>query len=175
MTIDALPEHIRRPHLRPIQPISVAKDGKQFVALRDPAMLCPQTMVVPMPVLQVVQLFRGDRPIDQIATQIGSDVQQCIELAKGLDGLGLLWGPTFEKLETQAQERLQTQGAFPANASLALGQDADACRRAIEGYFEQTEDPEIEGPPIGIVAPHLDYERGWPNYAAAYFGLRNMP
>ena len=39
MTLDSLPEHIRRPHMRPIQPIPVTKDGKQLVALRDPAML----------------------------------------------------------------------------------------------------------------------------------------
>ena len=33
MTIESLPEHIRRPHVRPIQPIPVSKDGKQFIAL----------------------------------------------------------------------------------------------------------------------------------------------
>lgn len=175
MTIDSLPEHIRRPHLRPIQPIPVAKDGKQFIALRDPAMLSPQTMVVPPTVMQIVQLFRGDRPIDQIATQVGGDVQQFIELAKGLDGLGLLWGPTFEQLEEQAQARLKASGAFPANACLALGNDEAACRRNLDAYFQQTEDPELEGTPIGVVAPHLDYERGWPNYAAAYYGLRSAP
>jgi AmmeMemoRadiSam system protein B len=173
--IETLPEHIRRPHLRPIQPIPVSKDGKQFVALRDPAMLAQHTMVVPVPVLQIVQQFKGDRPIDQIATQTGGDVNQFIELAKGLDGLGLLWGPTFEELETQAQDRLKLNGAFPANSCLALGNDEAACRKNLDSYFEQTEDPELEEAPIGIVAPHLDYERGWPNYAAAYYALRNIP
>ncbi|MEM7228686.1 MAG: AmmeMemoRadiSam system protein B, partial [Planctomycetota bacterium] len=38
----------------------------------------------------------------------------------------------------------------------------------------EVEDPEIEGTVVGIVAPHLDYERGWPNYAAAYECLRRM-
>lgn len=174
MTIESLPEHIRRPHLRPIQPIPMVKDGKQFVALRDPSMLAPHTMVVPMQVLPLVQLFRGDRPLDQIASQVGGDVNQFIELAKGMDGLGLLWGPTFEELETQAHAKLRERGAFAPSANLALGADEKACREAIESYFDKTEDPEI-GTLRGIVAPHLDYERGWPNYAAAYFGLRQAP
>ena len=175
MTTESLPEHIRRPHLRPIQPIPVSKDGKQFIALRDPAMLSQQTMVVPIPMLQILQQFRGDRPIDQIAAQVNGDVRQFVELAKGLDTVGLLWGPTFEQLESQLLEKIRAQGAFPANASRSLGTDEQACRKAIEDYFEQTEDPQIEGQVVGIVAPHLDYQRGWPNYAAAYYPLRNSP
>ena len=27
---------------------------------------------------------------------------------------------------------------------------------------------------VGIVAPHLDYQRGWPNYAAAYYGFQGL-
>lgn len=175
MTLDSLPKHIRQPHLRPIQPIPLTKDGKQFIALRDPAMLSQHTMVVPVPALQALQQFRGDRPIDQIAAQMNGDVNQLVELAKGLDGVGLLWGPTFEQLEAAAQDKLRSQGAFPANASLSLGADAAACRASIEEYFDQTDDPEIEGAPIGLVAPHLDYQRGWPNYAAAYYCLRSAP
>lgn len=174
MSLESLPEHIRRPHIRNFQPIPVSKDGKQYVALRDPGMLSQQTMVVPPQALQVLQLFRGDRPIDQIAAQVNAGVDQFIELAKGLDRVGLLWGPTFEQLEDQMRERLTKHGAFPATSSNTLGKDEAACRAAIEGYFNQTEDPELEAAPIAIVGPHLDYERGWPNYAAAYYPLRGV-
>jgi hypothetical protein len=58
-----------------------------------------------------------------------------------LDTVGLLWGPTFEQLETQLLEKIRAEGAFPANASRSLGMDEHACRRAIEDYFGQTEDP----------------------------------
>jgi len=56
-----------------------------------------------------------------------------------------------------------------------LGQDEAECRAKLQEYFDQTEDPELEGTVTGIVAPHLDYERGWPNYAAAYYTLRDTP
>jgi AmmeMemoRadiSam system protein B len=174
MTTQSLPEHIRKPHVRPIQPIQMQKDGKQFVGLRDPAMICPQMMVVPPQVLGVLQHFQGEKTIDDIATQLKGPVDQFVHLAKGLDQVGLLWGPTFEKMESDLHEKIKTSGVFPATASIALGQDEATCRKAIEGYFNETEDPEIEGELIGIVAPHLDYQRGWPNYAAAYYNLQNQ-
>lgn len=175
MTAPTLPEHILKPHLRPIQPIPMTKDGQQFVALRDPVMLVPQTVVIPAQALPVLQHFRGEQAIDQIAAQFNANVNQFIELANGLDKVGLLWGPTFEQLEQQLHDRIRSEGAFPANSSNSLGADVASCRAAIEGYFEQTEDPEIEVPLVGLIAPHLDYQRGWPNYAAAYSPLREAP
>ena len=174
MSLESLPEHIRRPHLRPIQPKPVMKDGKPFVALRDPAMLVRQTLVVPAQTLPALQQFRGERSIAEIAAQLSGNLDQFIELARRLDDAGLLWGPTFERIEDDLKERLRAQGAFPASASKSMGDTEQACREAIDQYFEQTEDPELPGPVIGIVAPHLDYQRGWPNYAAAYYGLRGL-
>ncbi len=174
MSLESLPEHLRLPHLRPLQPMPVRKDGKAYIALRDPAMLSKQTMIVPAQALAVLQQFQGQRTIDEIAQQLNGDVDQLIELAKQLDKLGLLWGPTFEQLEAELKEKLETKGAFPATASRAMGKDEAECRKAIEGYLDQTDDPELAAPATAIVAPHLDYERGWPNYAGAYYGFKDL-
>jgi MEMO1 family protein len=173
--LESLPEHIRKPHLRPIQPIQVTKDGQQLIALRDPLMISQQMMVVPPPVLGVLQHFRGERGIEEIATQHRASVDQFVQLAQGLDQIGLLWGPTFEQIENEVRERVRTRGAFPPIASATLGKDEAACRDTIKGWLDQTEDPEIETRPAALVAPHLDYQRGWPNYAAAYHCLREVP
>jgi len=176
MSPDELPEHIRRPHVRPLQPFPVQnKQGQQMVALRDPAMLTQQTMVVPPQAMQIIQAFRGERSVDEIAAQFKTEVDKFIQLAKGLDSVGLLWGPTFEKLEAEAREKLNQEGAFPTRATMNLGNDEAACRAKLDEYFNDTEDPEIEDQLIGLVAPHLDYERGWPNYASAYYGIRDTP
>ena len=135
-------------------------------------MLSNQSMVVPVQAMGIVQHFRGDRSLEDLAGQFNTSAEQLAELATAMDNLGLLWGPTFEKMETERWENLQTEGAFPARGSNMLGQDKAACRASIDGYFDETEDPELEEEPIAIVAPHLDYERGWPNYAAAYYGIR---
>ena len=174
MSLESLPEHIRRPHLRPIQPRPIVRDGKPFVALRDPTMVVRQTLVIPAQALPALQQFRGQRSIAEIATQLRGNLDQFIELAKRLDDVGLLWGPTFERLEGDLKDRLRSQGAFPATASLSMGDTEDKCRTAIEQYFEDTDDPELPAAAAGIVAPHLDYERGWPNYAAAYYALRDL-
>ncbi|MHC5002657.1 MAG: AmmeMemoRadiSam system protein B [Planctomycetota bacterium] len=173
--LNSLPEHIRRPQLRPIQPIPVKKDGQKLVALRDPTMLSQQTMIVPPQALMVLQQFRGERPLEEIAAQFQADVGQFAELARGLDRVGLLWGPTAEQLEEQQKARIRESGAFPAGAAASMGDDADACRSRMSEYFNETEDPELDGAVLGVVAPHLDYDRGWPNYAAAYYMLRDMP
>ena len=76
MTTESLPDHVRRPHLRPIQPIPMKKDGKSFVALRDPISLSTETMVVPPQVIKVVQLFRGEQSLEEIAGELKGDIVQ---------------------------------------------------------------------------------------------------
>ncbi|MHC4082089.1 MAG: hypothetical protein ACYSU2_12295, partial [Planctomycetota bacterium] len=118
-------------------------------------MLAGQTLVVPAQVLPALQHFRGERSIAEIAEQLQGNLDQFIELAKRLDEVGLLWGPTFERLETKLKEKIQADRAFPATASRSLGDTADACREALEDYFEQTEAPDLPGPAGGIVAPRF--------------------
>lgn len=171
-----LPEHVLRPHLRPIQPIPVKKDDQPFVALRDPNMLTQQTMVVAPSAFQVIQLFRGEKTVHELAEQIKSPVEPLVQLAQKLDEMGLIWGPTAERLEGELKAKLAERGAFPIGAAGSLGQTADDCRQAIDHWFQQSEDPEVDDMDIrAVIAPHLDYQRGWPNYAAAYYGLRNAP
>ena len=130
------PDHIRIPHARPIQPIPVSKDGQQFVALRDPAMLVNQSMVVNPGAMGLVQQFQGELAIEDIAdkfvpvdqVQDPEKRSEIIErltgeiraLAEGMDKFGLLWGPTFNDLENKRAEALATAGAFPVSASGSL-------------------------------------------------------
>jgi AmmeMemoRadiSam system protein B len=174
MNDQSLSEHLQKPHLRPVQPIPVKKDGANFIALRDPQQLQAQTIVVPPNMMTILQEFRGEKSIDQIAQQFKADVNQLLALTQGLDQIGLLWGPTFERLESEALQRIHETGFFPSNASNSLGSNEAEIRETIKGYFDQTEDPELNMTTRGIVAPHLDYERGWPNYAAAYYNLQHQ-
>lgn len=174
MNLESLPEHIRRPHLRRIQPVPLTKDGQQFVALRDPAMLVEQTIVIPAVAMQAVQHFRGEQTLDDLCRQLGGNIDQFADLANRLDQVGLLWGPTFDGLEAKQKEKLSSRGAFPVRASASLGKTAEESRKALDEFFEQSDDPEIEGEVVGLVGPHLDYARGWPNYAGAYFPLRQL-
>ncbi|MFO0828399.1 MAG: AmmeMemoRadiSam system protein B [Phycisphaerales bacterium] len=173
-TIAELPEHVRRPHVRPLQPLPVQAQNKEdgritmLVGLRDPSMLTNQMMIVPPQAVQVIQHFRGERTLEEIAELFKTDAAPLGELAKKMDEFGLLWGPTFERLEGELKDKLQTDGYFPVGASGLLGSDEAACRKQLDDWLSETEDPELDVPAIGIVAPHLDYARGWPVYAASW-------
>jgi AmmeMemoRadiSam system protein B len=116
-----------------------------------------------------VQLIDGESAVEDIVKKTNAKPEQFVELLQKLDSVGLLWGPTAKKLEAEATARLTDAGSFPIRASGALGEDEDVCKEKMTKWFSEIEDPEFEQPVKAIVAPHLDYDRGWPNYASAYY------
>jgi hypothetical protein len=157
------------PALRQFQAYPIAKDGQQFIALRDPFALTKETIVIPPNVFSAIKLIDGDSTIEDIVKKTNAKPEQFIELLEKLDSVGLLWGPTAKKLEENAVALLQKDGAFPVRSSGSLGESNDACRDRIKNWFDAIEDPEFDQPVKAIVAPHLDYDRGWQNYASAYY------
>ena len=172
MPFSDLPEHLLMPALRQFQAWPVEKDGNKFVALRDPFMLTKEVIAIPPNVFAVIQLIDGDTTLDILAEKTKAKPEELIELVTKLDNVGLLWGPTVKKLEESAVAKLQASGAFPVRASGTLGKNPDECKERLDAWFAETEDPEFDKPIKAIVAPHLDYDRGWPNYASAYFAWK---
>ncbi len=167
MSSSTLPDHIRRPHVRMFQMMGAQHDGKQVIVLRDPMALSPQMMAVPPQAVMVIQQFQGERTVEEIASGLKApDPAPFIELAKRLDDVGLLWGPTFDRLEGELRSKLKEAGYFPSGG--AQQPSPEQVKAALSSWLAETEDPELEGVPVGLIAPHLDYPRGWPNYAAAY-------
>lgn len=173
MSFSDLPEHLQMPALRGLQPIPIKKGDTPLVLLRDVFALSEETVAIPPQIFALVQHIDGSKTAEEIATATNAPPEQFIELLQKLDSVGLLWGPTSKKLEEDKLSDLRSIGYFPAKASATLGEDSDSCKVAIQKWFDETEDPEIEESVTGIVAPHLDYNRGWPNYASAYYVWQN--
>ncbi len=172
MSDSPLPEHLDRPHIRNFQPLGMRQEGKPpIVMLRDPSMLSPQTMAVQPNVLPLILQFQGQESLSELETRTKAPINMLRELVTRMDELGLLWGPRFDELERLAKARIQESGNFPATCSLAIGSERDKAAEKIAQWMSEVEDPEIEGTVSGVVAPHLDYERGWHNYASAYRAL----
>ena len=165
-------EHLHRPQIRNFQPLGMEKDGKSFVMLRDPSMLAEQQMAVLPQVLQLILMFQGRETLDEIAAKTQAPLHILRDVVTRLDEVGLIWGPRFEELERVAKAKITEHGHFPISCSASLGQDAQTCHEAMDKWLSDMEDPEIEGTILGLVAPHLDYQRGWPGYAAAYRALK---
>lgn len=174
MSLDTLPEHLRRPHVRGFQPVAVNHNGQQLVLLRDPFMLAQQSVVVPPQAAMLIQQMQGERSVEELAKAINApNADPLVQLVKQLDAVGLLWGPTFEGMEAELKSKLLQSGYFPSGGG--AGQpDVEGMRKAFDEWLAQTDDPELGTAPSAIVAPHLDYPRGWPNYAAAYKCLEGM-
>lgn len=174
MPFSDLPEHLVMPALRQFQAWPVKQKGEQYVALRDPYMLTKQTMVVPANVFSVIRRIDGNTLASDIAKATKAPPDNFIDLLEKLDHAGLLWGPTATKLEKETLAKFQENGGFPIRSSGSLGESEEVCRDQLQAWFSETEDPEFERPIKGIVAPHLDYARGWPNYASAYFSWQGI-
>ena len=126
------PEHIYRPHLRRIQPLPVTNEKQQAVALRDPLMLCEQTMVVPPQIMVALQQCNGQRTIEEIAAAVKQEVPVVQQLMEKLDEFGLVWGPKFEELEKAKRNQLKEHGAYPPRATESIRQDGHDGRQLIE-------------------------------------------
>jgi AmmeMemoRadiSam system protein B len=176
--------HVLTPHARPVQPMPVQKEGKQFVALRDPSMLIQQTMVVQPQALQVIQLFEGELSSTEIAERIvaaetperGSvvaEAQKQVEMLAGqMDQFGLLWGPTFEGYEKQMAEKLHEAGTFPIQASGTLVQLAHQAQGAGSKPPEDVEELKIWGRKlaVGMLETWLEAAED-PEFEAPVIGL----
>jgi hypothetical protein len=174
MPFSDLPEHLMMPALRKFQAWPVKQKDQQFVALRDPYMLKEETMVVPLNVYGLIQRIDGNTLAADISKATGAPPEIVVDVLQKLDESGLLWGPTATKLEDETVEKLKQAGSFPIRASGTLGKSEDSCRAQLSEWLLETENPEFEQHVKAIVSPHLDYQRGWPNYASAYYSWQDQ-
>lgn len=108
-----------------------------------------------------------------------------------LDDAGLLEGPTFDRMLEQIRSDFDRSAHLPPSVTAnfadglviqELGQEVSEEQKSelgptkmrtifekwIGDALEKAKDPSFDSLPKAIVAPHLDYARGWPNYAHAY-------
>ena len=168
-----LPDHLKIPHIRQFQPVPMKKEGQVIVGLRDPFQLSKETLALPGNLFTIVQKMDGETSAEDIAKGAKAPPEQFIELLRKLDETGLLWGPTYSKFEDELLTQLHTNRTFNIGMTASLGKTPEACKEQLTSWFKETEDPEFESQIRAIVAPHLDYDRGWPNYASAYYAWQN--
>ena len=175
MDSDPIPEHIDRPHIRRFVPVAVRQGDQQMLMLRDPLQLADRTLNVAPQALQLLARLQGEKSLAEVAESVGAQPDQIRPIVEALDEVGLLWGPTAARLEKEKRDAIEAEGRLPKGAAFTLGSEAEACRTQLEQWLDETEDPEVEGEIRAIVAPHLDFGRGWPIYASAYRGLSGTP
>ena len=174
-----------RPRLRALEAFPVEQDGQRLVGLRDPGGFTERVVLLPIPVLDIVSLFDGERSVTEIHEIVqarhGSAAPASEEIARfaeRLDEAGFLDSPGFEARRRAIEEAWLAAPSRPAaHAGGAYADDPDALKGQIDGFFVNGDGPgwPVPRPGIpklrGLIAPHIDFHRGGPTYGWAYRAL----
>ncbi len=176
-----LPE---RPRLRPIEAFPAQIEGQRLICLRDPGGISEAILGLSLDALPILQALDGSHTILDIQVAetrrrgeivLSSEIE---EMVRALDEALFLLSPRFEAAQTAMTEEFRQHTARPAfHAGRAYPSDPDALGRWLDSFFDHPDGPgavDSAASPssvAGILAPHIDFQRGGPVYAWAYRAL----
>jgi AmmeMemoRadiSam system protein B len=199
---DPASPHQQRPKLRPIRGFAAQGQGPDgnpvpILGLADVRQISEKVVFTSPAVQAILPLMDGGHDLDQIVTQVGRGLtrQMMEQLVAQLDDAALLEGPRFEAMLRKSREDFDASPILPPASSAQFADSAvEAARKgpatdeqkAAEGaqrvreLFDQwmaqvlkdVPEPSFDRLPKAIVAPHIDYGRGWMNYASIYGRMR---
>lgn len=189
--------HQLRPKLRPIRAFATQHNEQVLMGLAD-ARQVSDKVVLAVPQFQVVlPHMNGTNDLSAICQAVGRGLEANIlqQFIAQLDDAGLLEGPVFDAMLTKMRADFDSSATLPPGSSaqvaeMLAGQELgetsteeqrmaiaprklrEALDQWISQALEKAEDPSFNTLPRAVIAPHLDYWRGWMNYAHVYGRLR---
>lgn len=194
--------HQQKPKVRALRGFPVeAQDPQgnkhQMLGLADARQISDKMCIVAPATQIVLPMMDGSRTIDEIVAQVGRGLnRQIMEgIVAQLDDAALIEGPRFQELLAKSRQEFDQSDVLPPASTAAfadmlvmqaIGKDATEQQKAEQGpkklremfdrwigeVLKNVEHPSFNELPKAIVAPHLDYPRGWMNYASIYGRLR---
>jgi AmmeMemoRadiSam system protein B len=189
--------HHQRPALRPVRGFPVQANGQTMLGLTDARQVSDKMVLAPVAVQNILPLLSGDRTIPEIVAEVGHGLteENLQDFVAQLDQAGLIIGPTFDAILAKMREDFDGHPILPAAATLGIaemlvmqkhGQEAPdelkqqegpgLLREAMDEWIRQAlaseAAPSFDELPRGIIAPHIDYPRGWMNYASIWGRMR---
>lgn len=169
-----------RPKLRPLEAFPLPQAGPRMVGLRDPSGLSTGVLSVSQPVLLILSHCDGTRTLDEIAGAFAAffdrplPLEQLQAIVAQLREVHFLDGEPFERYYQRLADQYRAAPARVMRSAAELGIDADIGRR-FDDWLDGAHRVNGTADLVGLIAPHLDYARGLPCYAAAYAQLRDRP
>ncbi|MEC9372465.1 MAG: AmmeMemoRadiSam system protein B, partial [Planctomycetota bacterium] len=145
----------------------------------------------------ILPLMNGEHDLDTIVTKVGRGLtrEMLEDLVAQLDDACLILGPKFDSLLMRMRAQFDSSTTLPpaSTAQFAdllvvqeVGKEAteeqksemgpEKMRKQFDAWIDQAlkdaPDPSFDALPKAIVAPHIDYFRGWLNYAQVYGRMR---
>lgn len=180
------------------------QQGQPMLGLADARQISDRIVYCAPVVQHLLPMLDGKRGLDDIVREVGKGLTRPVleQLIAQLDDACLLEGPRFEALLAKTRADFDSSVNLPPAASAAFAEalvqqsvqqggepaptspDDLASRGAakLRGIFDQWMDAALKDAPLkayaalpkAIVAPHLDYARGWLNYAGAWGRMRGV-
>jgi len=169
------------PKLRNINIFPVQSSGQILFCLQDPKNISEKALFLPAPLFSIVSLFDGQHSILDIQAEYmrrSGDflfTEKVQEIISQLDENLFLEGDRFQKALKQKEEMFKRSSAREAAfAGKSYEGDPDRLKLQLEGYFTGSDGPGPLGGRggvnglRGVVAPHIDFQRGGFCYAFAH-------
>lgn len=170
------------PRVRYLDAFPIDSKGQRLIYLRDPEGISEQTIAVPIPAYYLITLFDGEHSVADLkgsfAEQFeGHEVteEQIAELISQLDEACFLDSPRYASWKKAVeQEFREADIRKAAHAGASYPDDPAELRELIDSFFDQVERQPQTGIE-GLIAPHIDFNRGGPCFASSYGALPQEP
>lgn len=175
---------ITRPKLRPLDVQRLSQGGQSYLRLRDPIGLGGQEVLIPLTLAPLLSLCDGTRDLASLRTAllllqgISPSLSQMESIVQELDEALLLEGFRFQEAYRQALNSYHSAPYRPpALAGPGYPADPAALERMLADYCAGSppDAEEIDGkaaPILGLLSPHIDYQRGHQVYAKTWRRIR---
>lgn len=172
------------PRIRPIEAFPAQMSGTEMIGIKDPTGICSEIVFVSTETFFLIRLMDGTNTLRDLQAaymrQYGALLytDKIEALIEQLNSRYLLDNHHFQDYLRQLREdfkKSETRGAAFAGAGYEA--DPEQLKAQVEGYFTGGDGPGLPQKAggkkelKGIVAPHIDFNRGGPCYAHAYKAL----
>jgi AmmeMemoRadiSam system protein B len=155
--------------------------GQSLLCLQDPLNISEKALFLPLSLYFIVSLFDGRHSILDIQAEYMRRFGEFLftekveEIVRQLDEALFLEGERFEKALKEKEEVFrQASVREAAFAGKSYEREPGSLKAQLSGYFIEPEGPgpledrkELAGVK-GVIAPHIDFQRGGPCYAFAH-------
>jgi len=168
-----------KPRLRPVEAFRLPDGGGVTIGVRDRSGLSEVMLSLSAPALHIMSMMDGDHTCDdirrQFQTQFGAPLagDTLHSMISHLEDAHFLEGPGFEAFYQSLLHEYRNGRTREMPHASALGID-DGHGAIFDEMLADVNGQGSSRKVVGLIAPHLDYPRGRPCYAAAFATLRNQ-
>jgi len=172
------------PPLRQVEPVPITVKGERMVCLADPHGYVEDQMVLSPPAFFIATCLDGTRDVEAIRQEFAAAFngfkppeQEILNVVNSLDEAGFLCTDNFARIQTRVENAFRARHIREARlAGQAYPGTPKELRRKLDSFFVDAQGTGClerimpgDGKPLrGLVAPHIDFERGGNVYGTAY-------